>query len=318
VLALEIAGADATYEWEQESGGGGQWERVTVFPAGVFERIPAGEMKRGVVRELDRVRPDAVAIAGWGTVDARACLDWCKGNDTKAIVMSETRAADGRRVWWKEWVKSRIVRRFDAALCGGESHKRYLVQLGMPEERIACGYNVVDNQFFGKIRNGECWEQGNLTTEDTESTELEAEACLSGQAGHAFSNPSPSELARDSETPSHTRFADASAPSRDNSNFLNFTDQEVSAGMYFLASNRFVERKNLGRLLEGYKIFQDSVRRIQGGEKTVVWPLVLLGDGELRGDLEARCAELGFQVFRIQDSFFSSSRLNRVNQIMKG
>jgi glycosyltransferase involved in cell wall biosynthesis len=309
VLALEIAGADATYEWEQESGGGGQWERVTVFPAGVFERIPAGEMKRGVVRELDRVRPDAVAIAGWGTVDARACLDWCKGNDTKAIVMSETRAADGRRVWWKEWVKSRIVRRFDAALCGGESHKRYLVQLGMPEERIACGYNVVDNQFFGKIRNGECWEQGNLTTEDTESTELEAEACLSGQAGHAFSNPSPSELARDSETPSHTRFADASAPSRDNSNFLNFTDQEVSAGMYFLASNRFVERKNLGRLLEGYKIFQDSVRRIQGGEKTVVWPLVLLGDGELRGDLEARCAELGFQVFRIQDSFFSSAGL---------
>jgi glycosyltransferase involved in cell wall biosynthesis len=236
-------------------------------------------------------------------------LDWCKGNDTKAIVMSETRAADGRRVWWKEWVKSRIVRRFDAALCGGESHKRYLVQLGMPEERIACGYNVVDNQFFGKIRNGECWEQGNLTTEDTESTELEAEACLSGQAGHAFSNPSPSELARDSETPSHTRFADASAPSRDTRRSLPATVPKALASPYFLASSRFVERKNLGRLVEGYKTFQDSVFRLQGAEKTGVWPLVLLGDGELRGDLEARCAELGFQVFRIQDSFFSSAGL---------
>ena len=227
VVALEIAGSDSTYEWERESGGAEQWERVTVFPDGVFEKIPAGEMKRGIVRELDRLRPDAVAIAGWGTVDARACLDWCKKNDAKAIVMSETRAADGRRVWWKEWVKSRIVRRFDAALCGGESHKRYLVQLGMPEERIACGYNVVDNDFF-KSRTADCgtWIDGS----------------------------------------------------------------------YFLASNRFVERKNLGRLLEGYKIFQDSVFRLQGAEKTGVWPLVLLGDGELRGDLEARCAELGLQI----------------------
>jgi glycosyltransferase involved in cell wall biosynthesis len=322
VVALEIAGADATYEWEQESGGGEQWERVTVFPNGIFERIPASEMKRGIVRKLDRIRPDALAIAGWGTVDARACLDWCKRNDAKAIVMSETRAADGRRVWWKEWVKSRIVRRFDAALCGGESHKRYLVRLGMPEKRIACGYNVVDNQFFGKIRNGECWEQGDLTTEDTterlggremeqpefgpkgeevgttesKSTELEAGACLSGQAGDAFSNPSASELARDSENTSHTRFADGPAPSHATRRSLPATAPEALASPYFLASNRFVERKNLGRLLEGYKIFQDSVFRLQGAEKTGVWPLVLLGDGELRGDLEARCAELGLKI----------------------
>jgi glycosyltransferase involved in cell wall biosynthesis len=330
VVALEIAGADATYEWEQESGGGEQWERVTVFPNGIFERIPASEMKRGIVRELDRIRPDALAIAGWGTVDARACLDWCKRNDAKAIVMSETRAADGRRVWWKEWVKSRIVRRFDAALCGGESHKRYLVQLGMPEERIACGYNVVDNQFFGKILNVECWEQGDLTTierggrcekeqpkvgpkgegagtSESKSTELEAGACLSGQAGDAFSNSSAGELARDFETPSHTRFADAPAPSRDARRSLPATVPEALASPYFLASNRFVERKNLGRLVEGYKIFQDSVFRLQGAEKTGVWPLVLLGDGELRGALEAQCVELGVQVFRIQDSVFSSA-----------
>jgi glycosyltransferase involved in cell wall biosynthesis len=227
VVALEIAGLDATYEWEQESGGGGEWERVTVFPNGVFERVPAGEMKGGIIRELNRLRPDAVAIAGWGTVDARVCLDWCKRNDAKAIVMSETRAVDGRRVWWKEWVKSRIVRRFDAALCGGESHRRYLVQLGMPEGRVALGYNVVDNDFF-KSRTADC---------------------------------------------------------------ASFSD-----GPYFLASNRFVERKNLGRLVEGYKLFQDSVFRIQGAEKTGVWPLVLLGDGELRGDLEARCAELGLKI----------------------
>jgi glycosyltransferase involved in cell wall biosynthesis len=203
----------------------------------------------------------------------------------------------------------------------------------MPEERIACGYNVVDNQFFGKIRNGECWEQGDLTTEDTterlggremeqpefgpkgeevgttesKSTELEAGACLSGQAGDAFSNPSASELARDSENTSHTRFADGPAPSHATRRSLPATAPEALASPYFLASNRFVERKNLGRLLEGYKIFQDLIFRLQGAEKTGVWPLVLLGDGELRGELEAQCLELGVQVFRIQDSVFSSA-----------
>jgi glycosyltransferase involved in cell wall biosynthesis len=203
----------------------------------------------------------------------------------------------------------------------------------MPEGRVALGYNVVDNQFFGKILNGECWEQGDITTEDTterlggremeqpkvgpkgegvgttesKSTELEAGACLSGQAGDAFSNSSAGELARDFETPSHTRFADAPAPSRDARRSLPATVPEALASPYFLASNRFVERKNLGRLVKGYKIFQDSVFRLQGAEKTGVWPLVLLGDGELRGALEAQCVELGVQVFRIQDSVFSSA-----------
>lgn len=259
VLALEIAGSDETYDWEREFCAGGGWERVTVFPDGVFEKIPASEMKRGIQRQLDRLQPDAVAIAGWGTVDARACLDWCKRNHAKAIVMSETRAADGRRIWWKEWVKSRIVRRFDAALCGGESHKRYLVQLGMPEERIACGYNVVDNAFF-------------------------AERPLSAGRG--------------GEKADKQKALDAGCLE---------LDSGLPMGPYLLASNRFVERKNLGRLLEAYKIFQDSALQIQGAEKRCVWPLVLLGDGELRRQLEAQCVELELKAFSFQGSEFSDA-----------
>ena len=259
-MALEIAGSDETYDWERESGGVGEWERVTVFPDGVFEKIPASEMKRGIQRDLDRLQPDAVAIAGWGTLDARACLDWCKRNHAKAIVMSETRAADGRRIWWKEWVKSRIVRRFDAALCGGESHKRYLIQLGMPKDRIALGYNVVDNAFFAE-RPASAGEGGGERADKQKTLDA---GCLALSAGWLV-------------------------------------------GPYFLASNRFVERKNLGRLLEGYKIFQDSALQIQGAEKRCVWPLVLLGDGELRRQLEAQCVELGLKAFSFQGSEFSDA-----------
>ena len=232
VVALETAGRDATYAWERMESVGQDFERRTVFKDRVFEEISASEVKRGIFQELDKIQPQAVVIAGWGTADARACLAWCKKNGAKAIVMSETRAADGRRVWWKEWIKSRLVRKFDGALCGGESHKRYLIKLGIPAERIAAGYNVVDNAlFFNKAK-------------------------------------------------------------RDREVFQSSVGEAKSAS-YFLASNRFVERKNLGRLIQAYAKYAESFQ--QGGVESI-WPLVLLGDGELRGDWEALCGELGLKT----------------------
>ena len=230
VVALETAGGDATYAWERMESVGQDFERRTVFKDRVFEEISASEVKRAIFQELDKIQPQAVAIAGWGTADARACLAWCKKNGAKAIVMSETRAADGRRVWWKEWIKSRLVRKFDGALCGGESHKRYLMALGIPAERIEFGYNVVDNQFFWGSRNRE-------------------------------------------------EFSETGA------------EQERNVWPYFLASNRFVERKNLKGLIRAYARYVES---FQGGKKA--WPLVLLGDGELRAELEALCGELGLKT----------------------
>ncbi len=55
----------------------------------------------------------------------------------------------------------------------------------------------------------------NFTTESTEDTEEEAGQRLAGQAGAAFSNPSTSELARDSENTSLTRSASGPASALD-------------------------------------------------------------------------------------------------------
>jgi glycosyltransferase involved in cell wall biosynthesis len=55
---------------------------------------------------------------------------------------------------------------------------------------------------------------------------------------------------------------------------------------YFLCSARYIWQKNLLRLLEAFARYR---RRAGDG----AWSLVLLGDGELHGELERRCAELG-------------------------
>ncbi len=239
VVAFEIAGTDATYEWEKASSHGAGFARKTVFPDRIFEEIPDGELRRGISIALGELQPDAMAIAGWGTVDARACLSWCKQRRIPAFVMSETRAADGKRIWWKEWLKSRVVRKFDGALCGGESHKRYLVQLGIPPERIAFGYNVVDNSYFA---NEKCSRASSI---------------------------------EEPEAGDRTKLATRHQP----------TAAAFPEGPYFLASNRFVERKNLARLIQAYSEYVAS-------SKSDIWPLFLLGDGELRGGLERLAQKL--------------------------
>ena len=68
------------------------------------------------------------------------------------VVMSESSRQDEHRTSWKEAIKRRIAGLYSAALVGGQRHVEYLVELGMPRERIFTGYDVVDDGFSAKRR----------------------------------------------------------------------------------------------------------------------------------------------------------------------
>jgi glycosyltransferase involved in cell wall biosynthesis len=61
-------------------------------------------------------------------------------------------------------------------------------------------------------------------------------------------------------------------------------------GRFFLASARFVEKKNLPALLDAYAVYRD-----QCSSPADAWPLVLLGDGPLRPSLAERRRSLGLE-----------------------
>jgi glycosyltransferase involved in cell wall biosynthesis len=76
----------------------------------------------------------------------------------------------------------------------------------------------------------------------------------------------------------------------------NLRDQKIKgrqkAGLpehFFLASARFVEKKNLPRLIEAYARYRVLA-------KGPAWDLVLLGDGPLRALLESRLSALGLNA----------------------
>jgi glycosyltransferase involved in cell wall biosynthesis/2-polyprenyl-3-methyl-5-hydroxy-6-metoxy-1,4-benzoquinol methylase len=147
IVAIESSGVDKTYAWDKVSGAD-HFERVTLFDSADAQNLPAAEVASRVGSALDKVHPAVVAVPGWADSAALGALRWCVQNQVPAIVMSESTEWDKSRAWWKEWVKSRVVRLCAAALAGGRPHADYLLDLGMPRERIFLGYDAVDNDYF--------------------------------------------------------------------------------------------------------------------------------------------------------------------------
>ena len=110
----------------------------------------SGDVARCVAAVLDELKPDAVAIAGWASPESHAALIWAHRNRRGVVLMSDSQAHDTRRIPLRDWIKGRIVRLCDAGLAAGRTHRDYLVQLGLPAERIRLGYDVVDNAHFAE------------------------------------------------------------------------------------------------------------------------------------------------------------------------
>lgn len=281
VIGLETASTDATYAWNEvrpsTDGEDGSPLVVTVFPGQVHEEITGGECRRSLPSCLEELAPDAVAIAGWGTLDARVSLHWCRKNNVKAIIMSETREVDGPRRWWKERIKTLIMRDIHGALVGGAAHRNYLAKLGIPEARIRLGYNVVDNAYFA-----------------AEATRWRGSMSGGSVSGEPLAVGGERDAVGGEGEVGRWPLADGGAVS--------------PMPPYFLASNRFIERKNLVRLIEAYALFcrlpaangqpptASGPPPTASGPPPTPWSLVLLGDGQLRAQLIAQCHTLGLTV----------------------
>lgn len=74
----------------------------------------------------------------------------------------------------------------------------------------------------------------------------------------------------------------------------------------FLASARFIEKKNLHRLLDAYAAYRE-----QTSPATIPWSLTLLGDGPLRESLESQVSNLGLQEWVSMPGFLQYEDLPR-------
>lgn len=232
ITGIEACGIEDMYAWSKVEGAD-KFDKITVTERFLDHPSWARQMRLRLWSALDRIQPDVVAVPGWSLADALAALHWCVRTMTPVVVMSDSTAWSGARGRWREWLKSRLLRHCTSALVAGTPHAEYLVDLGMPKERVFLGYDVVDNDHFAE------------KSAEVRSQEPECRKLLG-------------------------------LPKK-----------------YFLASARFVEVKNLPRLLRAYARYRDLASLGQSGKRDrEIWDLVLTGDGPLRESLNSQLSTL--------------------------
>ena len=205
------------------------YQKVSLFSEATDQYLAKAQLRRAFWSALEQANPDVVAVNGWNDFGSLAAANCCVRRGISMVVMSESARQDEPRTWWKEMIKRRVVGLYSAALVGGQRHVEYLVELGMPRDRIFTGYDVVDNAYFARraveIRN------------------------------------SKFEIRRKYGLPEN----------------------------YFVASARFIEKKNLPGLIRAYEEYRQTSevgrQSSEVGKKSAPWDLVILGDGPLKADL---------------------------------
>ena len=131
-----------------------RYHKVSLFPEATDHYPGEAELRAALWSSLEQAKPDVVAVNGWNNFGSLIAANCCMRRGIPMIVMSESSHQDEPRTWWKEAIKRRIVGLYSAALVGGQRHVDYLVELGMPRERIFTGYDIVDNEYFGRRTRG--------------------------------------------------------------------------------------------------------------------------------------------------------------------
>ena len=232
VVAIETSGTDATYAWDKIAGAE-NFERVTLFADADAQKQPAAEVARRLVAVLEQTRPTVVAVPGWADAAALAALQWCGRNRVPAIIMSESTAGDEPRQSWKEFIKRQVVALGAAALAGGTPHRDYLTQLGMPVERIFLGYDAVDNRYF----------EDKVAEVRSQNSELRMGAAENGGQSSG-AGVHDCQLPTD-DCPLPTAYC------------------PLPTSPFFLASARFIEKKNLPRLIEAYAVYRKKAETLK-------------------------------------------------------
>jgi glycosyltransferase involved in cell wall biosynthesis len=107
-------------------------------------------LSRGVVRELGRFRPDAVAVGGWNQPAFWQALAYTRARRIPFLVWIESTLRDARSESRPlETAKRAMVRAASGAFVPGRASAEYARSLGIPDDRIAVAPNAVDTALFG-------------------------------------------------------------------------------------------------------------------------------------------------------------------------
>jgi glycosyltransferase involved in cell wall biosynthesis len=106
-------------------------------------------LNQGLAAELARAAPDVIICGGYSYVASWQLLRWARRRRVPVVLWSESNARDFRAGYFLvEAAKRWFIRRCDAYLAAGTSSRQYLLDFGVPPERICIAPSTVDVASF--------------------------------------------------------------------------------------------------------------------------------------------------------------------------
>jgi len=100
---------------------------------------------------LAQENPHIIFIVGYHALPLLKVAYWAKRHNVPSVLQTDSTYDDQLRYWWKERLKSAVVKRcFDAAFVSGLKSARYMESIGIKENMIWRGVDVVDNNHFSR------------------------------------------------------------------------------------------------------------------------------------------------------------------------
>jgi len=147
VVGIELAREEVEHAWKT-SVEGLPFTVVSAIEKQQLKQVKLSQLLQRLYAVLSQVKPQVLVIAGYAKPAMLAALLWGLWNQKPAVLFSVSKQDDAPRFWWRESIKKCILKRYKAALVGGQPQKDYLVKLGMSADAIFLGYSVVGNDFY--------------------------------------------------------------------------------------------------------------------------------------------------------------------------
>jgi 1,2-diacylglycerol 3-alpha-glucosyltransferase len=153
IQAIELSRVESDYGW-QTNLENFQIPIISMFADSCYKKQNKLHVFMKVQAVLSQLKPDVLAIAGYSEVAMLSALLWSISNRKASIILSDSKEDDAPRYWWNELIKKFLLRGYKSALVAGKPHKKYFVKLGMKDDSLFSGYDVVGNDDFhpDKIR----------------------------------------------------------------------------------------------------------------------------------------------------------------------
>ncbi len=147
VYALELADGSRDYAWTRPAP---VPDLVTLFPGLPAEQLSLPSVFWRVRAKLKQLNPSVCLLPSYAPKPSLAALLAAKSLRLRTVMMNESHAGTARANGPAALLKRWLINWFDAALVGGEPHRRYFAAMGLPHDKIFTGYDAVDNDAFAR------------------------------------------------------------------------------------------------------------------------------------------------------------------------